>query len=99
MIVVSIVGLLAALAMPYFSKSREESTKRTCINNLVQIYSAKVRWALDNRMPVTAVPTQADLVGPELYLRMVPKCPSGGTYLYEPVDQQPTCTIAGHSVP
>ena len=99
MIVVSIIGLLAALAVPYFTKSREESTKRICINNLVQIYSAKVRWALDNRRPVTDVPTQADLVGPSLYLRMIPKCPSGGTYNYQAVDQQPTCTIAGHSVP
>jgi len=98
MVVVAIIGLLAALAVPFYTKSREESTKKACINNLVQIYSAKVRWALDNRKASTDIPTDADLIGPELFLRKKPECPSGGNYSYEQVDQPPTCDKPGHSL-
>src|SRR6266511_1004585 len=82
MVVVAIIGLLASLAVPFYTKSREESTKKACINNLVQIYSAKVRWALDNKKAITDVPTDADLIGAELYLRRKPLCPTGGNYSY-----------------
>ena len=98
MVVVAIIGLLAALAVPFFSKSREESTKRDCINNLDQIYSAKVRWALDYRKSFTDVPADTDLIGPDLYLRKKPECPAGGIYSYQQVDQPPTCDKPGHSV-
>ena len=37
MIVVAIIGLLAAIAIPSFIKARETSQKNACINNLRQI--------------------------------------------------------------
>src|SRR5437867_10823951 len=98
MLVFAIIGLFDELAVPFFSKSREESTKRDCINNLDQIYSAKVRWALDYRKSFTDVPADTDLIGPDLYLRKKPECPAGGIYSYQQVDQPPTCDKPGHSV-
>jgi len=48
MFVVTIIGLLAIIVLPSFLKSREESTRKACGNNLLQIYSAKRRWALES---------------------------------------------------
>jgi len=47
MIVVAIIGLLAAIAIPSFIKARTESQKNACINNLRQVESAKEQWALN----------------------------------------------------
>jgi len=46
MIVVAIIGLLAAIGIPSFMKARETSRKNACINNLRQIDSAKEQWAM-----------------------------------------------------
>jgi prepilin-type N-terminal cleavage/methylation domain-containing protein len=46
MIVVAIIGLLAAIAIPNFLKSRETSRMNACINNLRQIDGAKEQWAI-----------------------------------------------------
>ena len=47
MIVVAIIGLLAAIAIPNFIKARTTSQKNACINNLRQIDGAKHQWALE----------------------------------------------------
>jgi len=49
MIVVLIIGILMAIAVPNFVKARESSRKQTCISNLKQIDQAKEQWAMDNR--------------------------------------------------
>ena len=41
MIVVAIIGILAAIAVPNFVKSRQVSQKNACIANLKQIQAAK----------------------------------------------------------
>lgn len=47
MIVVAIIGLLAAIAIPNFVKARATSQQNACINNLRQIDSAVQQWALE----------------------------------------------------
>ena len=47
MIVVAIVGLLAAMAMPSFVRARENSRQKTCVNNLRQLDGAKDQAALE----------------------------------------------------
>src|SRR6266481_5621846 len=47
MIVVAIIGLLAAIAIPNFVKARQNSQTNACINNLRQIDGAKQQWALE----------------------------------------------------
>ena len=49
MIVVAIIGLLAAMAIPSFMKARNTSQKNICINNLRQIDSAVDQWAIENK--------------------------------------------------
>lgn len=47
MIVVAIIGLLAAIAIPNFVRARQTSQTNACINNLRQIDGAKQQWALE----------------------------------------------------
>ena len=61
MIVVAIIGLLAAIAIPNFVSARKTSQTNACINNLRQIDGAKQQWALQNGQQSTATPTTAQL--------------------------------------
>ena len=54
MIVVAIIGLLAAIAIPNFVRARTQSQKNACINNLRQIDGAVQHWALENKQAATA---------------------------------------------
>ena len=61
MIVVAIIGLLAAIAIPNFIQARQTSQTNACINNLRQLDGAKQQWALENGQLPTATPTAAQL--------------------------------------
>ena len=60
MIVVAIIGLLAAIAIPNFVKARSTSQMNACINNLRQIDSAKQQWALEKGKRATDTPADTD---------------------------------------
>ena len=98
MIVVAIIGLLAAIAIPNFIKAREQSQKQACVANLKQIEGAKATWALENKKVSTTTPTDADLFGTSLYVREKPECPAAGTYTLNAIDTKAVCTISGHSI-
>ena len=49
MIVVAIIGLLAAIAIPNFVKARTTSQQNACINNLRQIDAAANQFALEHK--------------------------------------------------
>jgi prepilin-type N-terminal cleavage/methylation domain-containing protein len=93
MIVVAIIGLLAAIAIPNFVKARETSRTNACINNLRQFDGAIQQWALETKAAAAAVVTLADI---QPYIKLtsagaLPDCPSGGTYAVTAVDAAPTC--------
>jgi prepilin-type N-terminal cleavage/methylation domain-containing protein len=98
MIVVAIIGLLAAIAIPNFIKAREASQKNACINNLRQIEGAKATWALENKKVGSDVAVDADLFGATVYIREKPACPANGTYSILAVDTKATCSISGHTL-
>ena len=75
MIVVAIIGLLAAMAVPNFVRARTQSQKNACINNLRQVDGAAQQLALENKLAPTATITTADLVP---YLKNPPVCPAAG---------------------
>ena len=80
MIVVAIIGLLAAIAIPNFVKARATAQKNTCIANMKQIEGAKQQWAMEKGKTDSAVPSGAldgDLFGAALYIKSIPKCPIG----------------------
>ena len=98
MIVVLIIGILMAIAVPNFVKARESSRKNTCIANLKQVDSAKEQWAMDQRQNAGDACAMTDLVGTAAYLKATPVCPSGGTYTVAAVGTNPTCSISGHAL-
>lgn len=61
MIVVAIIGLLAAIAIPNFVKARKTSQTNACLNNLRQVDGAKQQWALEKGKTSASVPVNADL--------------------------------------
>ena len=98
MIVVAIIGLLAAIAIPSFVKARTTSQQNACINNLRQIDSAKEQWALaEMRSDGDAVDIEA--VNQYIKGATTPVCPAGGEYTYNPIGENPTCNIEGHALP
>jgi prepilin-type N-terminal cleavage/methylation domain-containing protein len=98
MIVVAIIGLLAAIAIPNFIKARQSSQTNACINNLRQISGAIATWALETKKTGSATVGMANIVGAASYIRETPACPAGGGYTLVDVDTKPTCNIGGHSL-
>ena len=98
MIVVAIIGLLAAIAIPNFIKAREASQKQACISNLKALDGAKATFAIENKKESHYPVVFSEIIGPALYIREMPVCPAAGTYFENYVDGHTTCTIAGHSL-
>src|SRR5512141_2520515 len=61
MIVVAIIGLLAAIAIPNFVRARTTAQQNACINNLRQIDGAKQQWALEQKVSASALPVATDI--------------------------------------
>jgi prepilin-type N-terminal cleavage/methylation domain-containing protein len=111
MIVVAIIGLLAAIAIPNFVKARTTSQMNACINNLRLIDSSKQQWALEQRKTNTDTPQGSDL---QPYLGRgangeLPSCPADSTETWTAsystavgnVGAKPACLIvtATHILP
>jgi type II secretion system protein G len=94
MIVVLIIGILLAIAVPSFMNARERSRANACRANLRQIQAAKEQWAMANNQGPNAEPTQAQLTNG--FLQSWPVCPSGGTYTIGNMSTNPTCSIGGN---
>lgn len=93
MIVVAIIGLLAAIAIPSFVKARNTSQQNACINNLRQVDGAKEQWAMaEKKSNGTDVTT--DDVNDYIKGDTTPTCPGGGDYDYNPIGSNPTCNIS-----
>lgn len=87
MIVVAIIGLLAAFAIPAFQAARRKSRVMACMNNMRKIEAAKDQWSFVN----AGNPTWTDLEG---YLRdSPPTCPAGGEYDELDIDAGIYCTV------
>lgn len=99
---VIVIGLLVVIALPDFVKARVSHLDSACRPNLKQIEGVKATWAMENKQPPTAIPTDADIFGPNAYIGMKPVCPLGGTYRLGAVNELPTCsqgaTTPGHSL-
>ena len=103
MIVVAIIGLLAAIAIPNFIRARTTAQMNSCINNLRQVDGAIQQWALENKKDTAATVTFTDISS---YLRNSVICPSGGTtfansYTISDVATKPACqkVTSSHKLP
>ena len=97
MIVVAIIGMLAAIAIPNFVKARTTAQKSACINNLRQLDGAIQEFALENRKATSDPITLQDCTP---YLKNSVVCPAGGSTVsdsYSVTDCQspPACISKG----
>jgi prepilin-type N-terminal cleavage/methylation domain-containing protein len=100
MIVVAIIGLLAAIAIPNFVRARTTSQANACINNLRQMDGAVQQYALENKQASSATYTLS-LLKPYIKLDStsnIPGCPAGGTYTAgASVTNPPLCSLSGNT--
>ena len=99
MIVVAIIGLLAAIAIPNFIKARATAQQNACINNLKQIDGAINEWALETGQSTGAAVANVSVVSAYIKLNSnnsVPGCPAGGTYTTTTVGANPqvACSLS-----
>jgi prepilin-type N-terminal cleavage/methylation domain-containing protein len=93
MIVVAIIGMLAAIAIPNYAKSRQTAQMQLCITNLRRIDGAIQEWAVEARKQAGQAVTYEDI---RVYMRNATVCPSGGrtfddSYEVTSVDVLPIC--------
>ena len=100
MIVVLIIGILLAIAVPNFLNAREASRAKSCVGNLYQINSAKLQCVMDNKLGDTSTaafsvdgvtPTAAGPNGTYQLTRM------GGSQNY--IRAAPVCPSGGGYAP
>ena len=97
MIVVAIIGLLAAIAVPNFVQARNSARSNACINNLRLIDAAKEQYAIENNAASGATTSSTSCTA---YLKnnAFPDCPGTSTgYSTNVIGTYPTCGIAGGS--
>ncbi|MDB6065070.1 MAG: pilus assembly protein [Pedosphaera sp.] len=101
MIVVAIIGLLAAIAIPNFARARVTSRQNACINNLRQLDGAKQTWGLEHKLAPNASPIDTDL---SPYMGrgsngQLPICPAdssssfGTSYSINDLQTAPNCNV------
>ena len=79
MIVVAIIGLLAAIGIPNFVRARETSQTNACINNLRMIDEAKQEWGLELGQAANVTPSPGQLTPYMSHTgNVMPFCPLSG---------------------
>src|ERR1700722_17726132 len=102
MIVVAIIGLLAAIAIPNFVKARATSQANACINNLRQIDAAANQFALEQKLTTGSTINFPSDLTPYIKLNSassIPPCPASGTYADAAVGNTPTCSLSTSVTP
>ena len=92
MIVVAIIGVLAAIGIPSFLHARTRSQATACINNLRQIETAVQQVAIEKGKRVGDNVTYPDEVTAYIKLNSnneIPGCPAGGIYSLQTVGAIP----------
>jgi len=97
MIVVAIIGILAAIAIPNFRRSIDSAQRQACAINRRNIDGAKLQWAVEHQQPVTAVPAEEALFGGGAYIEHKPDCPAHGIYSVNEVEKKCTCSVSIHA--
>ena len=99
MIVVAIIGLLAAIAIPNFIRARATTLANKCVNNLRLIQAGKDQYAIENPVPDTTVPGEDEV---RVYLKneTMPTEPTGSTYGIQAINTNCICNsgLSGHDL-
>ena len=92
MVVVLIIGILVAIAIPVFNAARANAQLKSCQANQRTVDGAARTYAAEHQSALPAA--VADMV-PD-YLKAEPKCPAQGTYKWDAVAGELSCDAAGH---
>jgi prepilin-type N-terminal cleavage/methylation domain-containing protein len=93
MIVVTIIGLLAAIAIPSFVRARARSQATACINNMRQLDAAIQQLSLAKGLSAGATINFPDDLTPYIKLNTngsLPPCPASGTYIPQLIGNIPS---------
>lgn len=92
MIVVAIIGLIAAIAIPNFIRARQTAQGQACSQNLEQIDGAKQQWGFENNVGDTVTPAD-NAISPYLSNGVFPSCPAAGVYTTGTLATPPVCSL------
>lgn len=74
---VPLLGMMVGIAVPGFIKAREKAQANACTEAQYMMDAAVDNWSIDRGKKVGDQPAEADLIGPNMYLRTWPFCPIG----------------------
>ena len=94
MIVVTVIGMLAAIAVPAYTRAREKSITNQCLSSLRQITDAKDQYAFDH---YNATPTALSDLVPD-YVTKQPQCAGGGSYTIGDLGEDASCNVSNHTL-
>ena len=102
MIVVAILGLLMAIAVPHYVRQRAGAQATTCINNLLKLDDAACQFALERGKKTGDLISFPTDLTPYIKLNsavQIPPCPAGGSYAVVSVGSHPTCSLGNFVTP
>lgn len=105
MIVVAIIGIIIAIAVPAFLRARENARGRACQENLTKIDGAKEQYAIEAKLGNGVACDMASLLTPTVnnqaatlgsgYLKTTPLCPANNAaYNVNNIGTLPTCSYS-----
>ena len=92
MVVLLIIGILIAIAIPIYNSTQENARLKACQSNLRTIDGAISQYQADGG-DVSTLKNVDQLV--PTYIKEVPKCPSGGEYSID--NGFAKCSVKAHS--
>ncbi len=99
MIVVLIIGVLTAIAVPQFLQAKGRSMQRTCMQNLRKIADAKEVYAQEHKVPDGDAIAMEQIYPDYVRGASPPSCPAGGVYTVGNVGSDPECSFNDPSYP
>jgi hypothetical protein len=73
------------------------TTATQCRINLQQLDTATAMWADEFHKSTNDIPTWADLVGTNRFIREQPECSGGGDYRLDHIGEHARCSIPAHN--
>lgn len=93
MVVVLIIAIIAAVAVPQWVTARGRSQQKTCMTQLREVEGAKEMFATEARLAEGDTVTMGNIFPTYLKGNVAPHCPGGGTYSLQTVGVSPTCSL------
>ena len=95
-VTVAFIAVAIAILLPSFIRARQTSAYNPCVNFLRMIDAGKIQAGMAHGWPDGTdcdSPTNKALVNQYIKGNTTPQCPEGGTYTYNPLGQNPTCSL------